>query len=366
MDLVRPLGRAGIPVAVAARPRDPVRYSRFVRARSDLPDEGPRATEALLEFAARQPLPPVLFFEDDWHLLLASRERERLLGPFRYVVAEADLIEDLMDKQRFNGLAERVGLPVPHARAAAPASEPVPDVALPVLLKPLPARNDRWRSVEPHRKALTVADRRELENAWRRLAAVEADVLVQELVPGPESRIESYHVYVDASGETAAEFSGGKIRTYPTAMGHSTALTITDAPDVIAAGRELVEKVGLTGVAKADYKRAPDGTLHLLEVNPRFNLWHHLAAVAGLNLPAIVYADCSGEPRPPVRRPRVGATWSLPWLDARSAREHGTSMRRWVRWVATADAHSVIALDDPLPFLAGKVWPAVAGRLGRG
>src|SRR5215470_19812901 len=40
----------------------------------------------------------------------------------------------------------------------------------------------------------------------------------------------------------------------------------------------------LTGVAKPDFKRAPDGRLLLLEINPRFNLWHHLGAVAGVNL----------------------------------------------------------------------------------
>ena len=43
-------------------------------------------------------------------------------------------------------------------------------------------------------------------------------------------------------------------------------------------------RLGLKGLVKLDFKRADDETLHLLEVNPRFSLWHHLGAVAGVNL----------------------------------------------------------------------------------
>jgi len=46
-------------------------------------------------------------------------------------------------------------------------------------------------------------------------------------------------------------------------------------------GRELTERVGLRGFAKFDFKRDPDGRLWLLQVNPRFNLWHHVGADAG-------------------------------------------------------------------------------------
>ena len=130
-----------------------------------------------------------------------------------------------------------------------------------------------------------------------RLAAGDVAVALQELVPGPETAIESYHVYVGAQGETVGEFTGRKIRTVPAAYGHSTALQITEAADVAALGRELVRRLGLRGVAKLDFKRAPSGELFLLEINARFNLWHHPGAVAGVNLPALVYGDLVGLPR---------------------------------------------------------------------
>jgi predicted ATP-grasp superfamily ATP-dependent carboligase len=125
-------------------------------------------------------------------------------------------------------------------------------------------------------------------------------------------------------------------------------------------------RLGLRGVAKLDFKRAPDGSLLLLEVNPRFNLWHLPGAVAGVNLPALVYADLVGVARPPVRsRPREGVRWTVPWHDLRAARSWRTGMARWAAWQLGCETRHVMSLDDPMPFMRGMVWPRVARRLRR-
>lgn len=180
-------------------------------------------------------------------------------------------------------------------------------------------------------------------------------LLAQELIPGPERLVESYHAYVDGTGAIAGEFTGRKIRTLPAAFGFSTAVEITDAPDVRRVGREALERLGLTGVAKADFKRAPDGALWLLEINPRFNLWHYPAAIAGVNLPVLAHADLTGAPRPTVRRPRPGVTWCQPLKDLRAARSERVPLARWLRFLAACDARSTLALDDPMPFLRGRL-----------
>jgi len=62
----------------------------------------------------------------------------------------------------------------------------------------------------------------------------------------------------------------------------------------------------LTGVAKLDFKRDLQGNLRLLEINPRFNLWHHRGAIVGVNIPALGYADLTGLLRPPPIRVKAG------------------------------------------------------------
>src|ERR687886_2159918 len=119
MDMVRPLGLAGIRCAVVARPGAPSLYSRFTAAslcRDEFSAGDEELVEALMGFGAAEPQRPVLFYEEDAQLLLISRNRERLAQAFRFVVAERELVEDLVDKSRFCALAQHRGLPVPATR----------------------------------------------------------------------------------------------------------------------------------------------------------------------------------------------------------------------------------------------------------
>jgi D-aspartate ligase len=370
IDLVRALALAGVKSALFTEPRAPVRLSRHVVARLPWRDhwrDTGGVAEVLREFAASEPEPPVLMPQTDGDLVAVSRERERLAPSCRFLLAAPELVEDLVDKERFAALAARLGLPVPPSRRVDPAREEAADVGLrlPLVVKPVVRDHARWSRVEGSAKAVEVVDQPALEALWPRLSELGAEVIVQELIPGPEAAIESYHAYVDSAGDPVAEFTGKKIRTLPSRFGHTTALEITRARDVAGLGREIVIALGLRGVAKVDFKRAPDGVLHLLEVNPRFSLWHHPGAVAGVNLPALVYADLTDRPRPAFGRARPGVRWCLPLGDFRAARAEGMSLGAWLRFLRTCEARSQMALSDPLPLLPGALWGPLARRLGR-
>ena len=313
--------------------------------------------ERLLEFGRAQPEPPVFYYDGDADLLLLSRHRARLREAFRFVVAEAELVETLVDKARFQALAEQLELPVPSARRLSVVDEPpsAVDLPFPVVVKPLTRQGERWGPLA-EAKAIHVESPAALSLLWPRLAETMPEVLVQEAVPGPESSIESYHAYIDASGEIAGEFTGRKLRTYPRRYGYSTAVTITQSDEVTALGREISRRVGLRGVAKLDFKRGPDGRLRLLEINPRFNLWHHPGAIAGVNLPALVYSDLVGVPRPASARRRPGVRWCNLAHDLQAARSEGMSPARWLGWVLASEAKSGFAWDDPLPLPRAILW----------
>jgi predicted ATP-grasp superfamily ATP-dependent carboligase len=362
VDLVQALGAAGIPSAVMAPDGTPARFSRFVRHRLPWIDPWERpddVVDQLLAYSATQPEPPALFYQDDATLLLVSRNRDKLRDAFRFVIPDPDLVERLVDKARFHQLAEQHGLPVPPTRVLYPSRESPPrHLRFPVLIKPVTRRPERWAAVGDGAKAVRVDDVEHLHRIWPALAAQDWMLLAQSLVPGPETSVESYHVYVDEDDNVTAEFTGRKIRTFPVAFGDSTALEITNAPDLQSLGREIVRTLQLRGVAKLDFKRGPDGQLYLLEVNPRFTLWHHLGARAGVNIPAMVYHDVRGQPRPEMSSPRVGARWCKPWSDRRAASAHAVPLHRWVPWALTSDALSAVTWKDPAPLFA-----AVLSRL---
>lgn len=379
MDLVRPLGLGGIRCAVVAGPDAPVRFSRFTRDAIDL--STPSLASALIDRAGAEPEPPVLFYESDESLRFVSDNRGQLAHAYRFLMPDAELVEDLLDKSRFRLLAKRLDLPVPPSLALRPAAGSGPeDVALdfPVIVKPLPYRDERWerindfaeeaRSGRPKAlralsaKVLPADSPEALGRLWPRLAQADTQFLFQELIPGPETRIESYHVYVDGEGNFAAEFTGRKIRTYPPRFGITTALTTTDDSSVLSLGRELVRRLDFRGAAKFDFKRGPDGRLHLLEINPRFTLWGHAGAAAGVNLPAVAYAERAGMPLSQPSRARAGVSWCRPRRDAAAAKALGVPFRRWLGWALRCDVNSSFARDDPFPFLSTKVSPRLVER----
>jgi predicted ATP-grasp superfamily ATP-dependent carboligase len=371
VDLVRALGLARIPVAFFGPPDASARFSRHVRSVLPWIDHWARQDElvaALLRFGRRQRRPPVLFPQTDAALLLASRHRAALASAFRLMLADAELVEQLVDKARFAALARRHGLPVPAAERVRPRpGEPPPalGVAFPVVVKPVVRAAD-WAAVSDGGKALHVGGADEWSAIWPRLTRLRSDIVVQELVPGPETAVESYHAYIDERGTTAGEFTGRKVRTFPPRYGYSTAVEVTELPDVAELGREVLAAVGLRGVAKLDFKRDESGRLHLLEINPRFSLWHHPAAMAGVNVPALVHADLTGRPRPPGRRAAGRVAWCMPLADLRTAHAGGMPALSWLRWARGCKAMSGLSREDPLPFLRATLPSAVSRRMRRG
>ena len=353
LDLVAPLALAGIRCSIVAPPGDPARYSRraLVVGWSDPEADPGGLLSLLLAHARRLGERPVLLYQSDQFARFVGRHRDELASAYRFHIADQVLLEDLLDKFRFRDVADRLGLPVPASWLFDARSDRVRDEALPFPLLVKPAGRDaRWAALERAGKAIRVDTAAHLTALLPRLGEYGRPVLLQQIIAGPESRIESYHGYVDGHGEVAAEFTGRKLRTRPIEFGRTTAAVITDVDDVKRLGRQVVSRLGLRGVAKLDFKRDGDGRLWLLEVNPRYTLWLHPAARAGVNIPAMVWADLTGRPRPAAENLRAGVAWCSSW-DLQAARQCDLPLGEWLRWTLNCEARSMMALDDPLPLL---------------
>lgn len=389
LSLVRALGRANIPVALAGPGEDLTALSRFVKTRITLPpiEEDPEGAAAVLcAWASSQRSPPVLYYQGDHDLLLVSRQRRRLSRFFRMVLSDEQLIEDTVDKIRFARLAEHRALPVPPTLVIEEGKLPRAELAswrrFPAVLKP--GSRVGWfaskLSAEQTRhgqKAFLVQTAEELQELHSVLESHPGGVILQQCIPGGEENVLSYHAYVRSDGEIAAEFTGRKVRTSPRSFGLSSCVEITDDEDVRRLGRRVIEKLGterapgvsrgFAGVVKLDFKQDPrDERLYLLEVNPRFNLWHHPAAAAGANIPAMVYRDLT-EPwaRDLPRRARPGVRWMAARRDLRALREYSAAGELgplgWLSQWLSVDVDEDLSLRDPVP-AAWDVWAAMRRR----
>ena len=365
LNIVRALGMAGIPVVIASPERGkPSMASRYCTATLALPPLAER--DAVIEALAREGrrlaalhgAKPPLFYDNDDRLELVQDHRAALAPHFALLLNEPALGEALLDKSRFQDLAERLGLPAPRriGREALQAE------AGPVLLKP------KLRTAWDHSsvrlqlfggagKARVFASGRE---AWadplvRRLAD---QLSFQEYIPGGDDAIWSFHGFAAPGGEVLASFIGRKIRTFPAHTGDSCYLRLADDEGLAALGRDIAARLSLAGVFKMDFKRsAASGRFHLLEVNTRFNLWHYLGAANGVNLPRVAYDFMVWNTRPAHAVARTRYRWvdmALDWRAYRELRDAGAlSTARWLWSLAQAPkVYDLFSWRDPLPLLS--------------
>jgi predicted ATP-grasp superfamily ATP-dependent carboligase len=179
----------------------------------------------------------------------------------------------------------------------------------------------------------------------------------QEYIAGDDRQLWSFHGYADERSRLLAWFIGRKLRTYPSLTGMSSYLELAHDGELAALGRDIVARVPLRGVFKIDFKRdAASGRCFVLEINARFNLWHHVAAKNGVNLPQVAYDHLvyGAQPTPAPYSTRY--RWLCPRLDFRAYREAAArgelGLARWLASLLRArKVYDLFCWTDPAPWL---------------
>ena len=376
LDLIRPFALASIPVIAANL--DPATLSwvsRYPVGRLALPpstDPDADSIQVLMNAGAEivgvlgRKIP--LCYGRDETLRLLYEHGDELSRHYLFLVNDPALASALLYKDAFGALCRSKGLPVPRMFGWDPDSpDSIARADCPVLVKP--THKTDWHTSAVYReifagggKAKIFASGRELMSDA--LCSKYRDLLVaQEYIPGGDDEIYSFHGFADRTSQILAYFCGKKIRTFPRNIGESTYLELVKSADLEAVGRRIISTLGFKGVFKIDFKRhAGTGRFYMLEINARFNLWHYLGAVSGVNLPAVAYRYLVHGIRPPADNYSTRYRWLDLYLDSKAYRELRSrgelSGAQWLRSLAFhRNVCSTFSWADPKPSL---VWWARA------
>lgn len=299
--------------------------------------------------------PSYVFPSEDLTAALVSQKLDALasLG-FTGVAAPWSVMETFFYKDRTHALAARLGLDYPASLDAEAEPEKLDTLRYPVILKP-----DVMQFFHQlhHTKAIECADPQE---ARRQLDAYRDPdrryrLMAQEIIPGPARQIVSLGGLF-TGGTLHAAIATRHKRQYPADFGTATYID-TKAPEaMIAVSTRLLEAAGYQGLAEVEFKIDPrDGTLRLLEVNPRLFKWHGFGALHGINLAAMEIARREGAALPAGEAIiNTRTAWRDIYSDLASSlaalRSGETSVGELAAELGERKTDSVLRFDDPAPF----------------
>jgi D-aspartate ligase len=314
LAVTRGLGEFGVPVVVLSwDDRDLASVSRYAveTVRLPVPRSGdPAFVDALLGLADRF-AGGVLIPTSDDAMLEVARGKAELSAFFRVDGPDWEVARRSLDRLWTYQAAGAAGIPLPDTvmpSGRADLGSIGRAVGYPCLVKP---RESHLYSAHFRRTLTVVRSEQELLAAYDAATDAGLDVLVQELIPGPDEQGVHYDAY-RSGARVAAEFTARTLRLAPSRFGVQRAVVSADVPAVVEAGRAINETLGVQGFSRTEFAfDARDGRYKLLQVDGR----HHRASLlpirAGLNFPWISYREQVFGELPRWRNARTG----LYWLD---------------------------------------------------
>lgn len=308
LGIIRSLSKRGIPVAViTTKPYDISQYSNAVLATAAVPEteENPELLVELLERRAVEWQGWALFPSNDGALSALARFRERLSSSYRVVAPPWEVARHVLDKDLMRRAAEAAGITVPRCYGTAEGG--VANTSFPVIVKPV--LSHRFYSFFGC-KLFIARDREELAHCIRRIEQAQIACSIYECIPGPDTCIYSYCLYMDARCNPSPGITVRKLRQSPPLFGVARVAEVAEeVAGLREASVELLRGVGFRGMAAVEFKLDErDGRFYFMEVNGRSVLYNGLLRRAGLDLAGMAWSDhvsgCS-EPVTPTGWPGV-------------------------------------------------------------
>jgi predicted ATP-grasp superfamily ATP-dependent carboligase len=365
LALARSLARRGVRVIGVGSSRDDIGMSsRFLTSMvyPDILRSEQDTVDALLDLSRRIGESAVLFPTGDALVLPLSRHRAELAEHYQFLIPQPDVVECLLSKSGLADTIEERDIPGPRSTVvldAAALADSEEQLRYPVLIKPVFSAS--WYRAEMtgiigHVKVVVAENREQLRRAYQRIASIDPQVVLQEFIPGEDSRLYYVCGYFGADGALEAIFAGQKLRVTPVHFGSASFVTSVRDERLVEATRRLLEPLGYQGLFGVEFKLDPrDGEYKVIEVNVRWGLWDGLARRCGIDLGYLAYARQAGLPYQVDPDYRTGVRWiSLNRdIDAfRGYRSEGLlSTWEWIKSLPGETEHATFAWDDPLPGL---------------
>lgn len=289
-------------VCIVPQPIKIVEYSKFIDIVNTPDMKFETVRQAVLTLAANNPGKTLLLIANsDGMTENVARMAETADAPANLVCASAplDIMLRACDKVEFARMCTEFGLDTPRTEAielAGNAPIAPTEIPFPVVAKPASSAEYAYLQFKGFQKVYFFEEQAQLDELWRglRAAGFEGTFLVQELIEGDDTCIDSITMYMNREG-TATLLGSAQVLLEdhtPALYGNPVTMITRPMPELWEKVEKMLASVGWHGFANFDLKRDPKtGRALFMDFNPRIGANSYYNAAAGVNPMQVLVED---------------------------------------------------------------------------
>ena len=358
LEVTRNLGKMNIPTVVVT-PRKSRQLFSFSKYCSyiicpDLKTDEKKYIDFLLDFGKKLKTKGVLFPTSDIDLHVLLKYRTPLEKYFIYPMAELDIVDKLLDKDKFYTLLDQYN--IPHAKTYFPNNieelyQISEKITLPCIIKPAYSGYFR-RDFEI--KFFIARTKDQIIQYYNIVSKRNHKLIIQEIIPGDAKQMYGFNTYYDQNYNPHGIFMYNRIREWPIFAGNGCYLQSVDVPELERITTQLIKKINYYGIVDAEFKKDPrDELFKLIEINPRIWLQNSFPTRCGINIPYIAYMIALDQKMVDIKVSKIGVKWLNLREDIFSAiqslKNRTLSCRDWLGSYKGENDYAIFKRNDPLP-----------------
>jgi predicted ATP-grasp superfamily ATP-dependent carboligase len=345
-------------IGVDFNPKSPGLFSKYLKDKRII--SNPNKNEGntikdLINLGKQFKEKPVVFITSDIFLSLFNSNRERLAAYFIFSIPSENLLNNLLDKRKQYEIITGLNVILPKTVFISKeiSIKDIDSIQFPVFIKGAFPHIWKQHFVE---KGFVVYNKKEFEIRVTEFNKMNLDLVIQELIVGPNSNHFKVSAYYDKNGEPRLFFTTQKTRQFPFDFGVGSYMKSKRVEELLEIGRKIFNALNYTGIGSIEFKKDErDGEFKFIELNPRMWQQNYQATLAGLNFAEYYYKDCVGEKTEFNDKFLEGITYLDTVNDfqsfMRNKKVTNESFFDWTKQVLNADSYAFYEAKDIQPIL---------------
>ena len=358
LSITRSLGRLGIPTYVSVSNGKNALYSKYTIQNFPYFNKKNVAefwSELLLSGQNKFLHGSVILSCNDDAVEFFIKNREVLETKYILDHTNADIQLAMLDKKKTLQMARSLGISTPNFWDVDKPSDLdslTNEIKFPVMIKPI--HSHLFQKQFGGKKYFKANTSEELNMFFKQIFETELQVMVSEIIPGPDTLLGSFYTYLDTTGKPLFHYTKKIIRRYPKNEGRACYHKTEWDEEIANLGLKFFKGINYRGLGNIEFKRdMRDGQLKVIECNPRFTAAQELLLQSGMDIALLIYNHLTRQPLPHLNSYKQNLHYWYPVKDYRAylelKRKKEITTWGWLKSLLHSQVFPYFQFSDPMP-----------------